>query len=399
MSHLVFFSYARENLDPYLEDFFKDLCAEIAPHTPWGPEDERISFRDKSNLRLMENWKTHIEGALQSSSVLVCITSVAYFNKEFCGREYYVFDQRRRQGLPVGTDAPPVILPVIWAPVPGGLPAYMNAVQQVPKGVADQYRDDGLRKLKRFEREIYEKCVSAFAEAVVKASREHNIKPLPQVMDFPQIPNQFATGDWQEAAGPSGWLPGPQVANFVFAAGCDQEFPQPLGRYGPKASDWRPYLPPEPETVFEHARRAAKAFKFRELTVDQGLPGELKAARDRKNLTVLLADPKALSSPSLAPISSIEKNWWEGTALIFPFDDPVLSWEDPAVRKALRDAFPVISQTPSPNIKAPIRTGKDLQVALELTLTDLHATVKQAETNKKERTDSAPAGLAATAGA
>src|SRR5438874_1656423 len=98
-SHIVFFSYARENLDPYLEDFFKDLSAAIAPATQWGAEDERISFRDKANLRLGENWKSHIEGALQSSTVLVCVTSVAYFSKEFCGKENYFFDQRRRQGL------------------------------------------------------------------------------------------------------------------------------------------------------------------------------------------------------------------------------------------------------------------------------------------------------------
>ncbi len=133
MSHIVFFSYARENADPYLEDFFKDLCGEIAPATPWASEDERISFRDKSNLRLMENWSTHIEDSLQSSAVLVCITSVAYFNKEFCGKEYYVFDQRRRQRLPEGKDPPPVILPVIWYPVDGGLPDFMNQPQQVPK--------------------------------------------------------------------------------------------------------------------------------------------------------------------------------------------------------------------------------------------------------------------------
>ena len=65
-TQIVFFSYARENLNPYLLDFFKHLSAEIAAQTPWEPEDERISFRDKANLRLGEKWKSHIEGALQS---------------------------------------------------------------------------------------------------------------------------------------------------------------------------------------------------------------------------------------------------------------------------------------------------------------------------------------------
>src|ERR1035441_7286102 len=89
MSHIAFFSYARVNLDPYLVNFFHDLCAEIAPATIWAKEDDRISFYDKGNLRLMEHWKTHIDQALQSSAVLVCITSAAFFNSAFCGKEYY----------------------------------------------------------------------------------------------------------------------------------------------------------------------------------------------------------------------------------------------------------------------------------------------------------------------
>jgi hypothetical protein len=399
MSHLVFFSYARENLDPYLEDFFKDLCAEIAPLTQWGPEDENISFRDKNNLRLMEYWKTDIEGALQSSSVLVGITSVAYFNKEFCGREYYVFDQRRRQGVPQGSDPPPVILPVIWAPVSGGVPAYMNAQQQVPKGIADTYRNQGLRRLMRFEPAIYNQCVTAFADAIVDAWRNYKIKPLPNVKDFHEIPNQFASGDWQEAADPSGWIPGPEVANFVFAAGSAQEFPQPVGRYGAKASEWRPYLPPEPDMIIDHAKKAAQSFKFRELPVGKDLEEELKAAKDRKNLTLLLADLKCLTSLSFAQVSALEKVWWEGTALILPFDDPVLKWEDDNLRKVFSNAFPVISQLQTPNVKAPIRSGTELRLALEMTLADLRSAVTRAETGKKEKSDEPPPGVTAVPGA
>ena len=91
--HIVFFSYASENLDRYMKDFFSDLCADIAPLTKFPPDSERISFQDKNNLRLLEYWQSHIEGALQASSVLLCMTSVAYFGKEFCGKEYYAFDQ------------------------------------------------------------------------------------------------------------------------------------------------------------------------------------------------------------------------------------------------------------------------------------------------------------------
>ena len=257
MSHIAFFSYARVNLDPYLVNFFHDLCAEIAPATIWAKEDDRISFYDKGNLRLMEHWKTHIDQALQSSAVLVCITSAAFFNSAFCGKEYYVFDQRRRQGVPQTKEPPPVILPVIWYPVVEGLPGYFNDVQHVPGDVSDVYRQRGLRYLARFKNSAYEQCVTEFALAITTAWQKHaGMKPLSGSRDFSEIPNMFADREWEEAAGPNGWLSGPEVANFVFACASKDEISEPEGRYGTRGSEWRPYLPPDSTTILEYAKTA-----------------------------------------------------------------------------------------------------------------------------------------------
>jgi hypothetical protein len=122
MSHVFFFSYARENLDKELKAFFEDLCTEVAPYTQWASDDSRISFRDGRDLPLMEQWEPAIMGAIQTSAVLVCVTSLAYFQKHFCGQEYWVFDRRRRQNLQDGDPVPTVVLPVIWAPVEAGYP-------------------------------------------------------------------------------------------------------------------------------------------------------------------------------------------------------------------------------------------------------------------------------------
>ena len=105
MAHVFFFNYAHENRDKQLEAFFEDLCAEVAPYTPWAADDLRISFRDGQNLALMQEWRPALLKALQTSAVLVAITSPAYFQKRFCGQEYYIFDQRRRQKLNVGRTA------------------------------------------------------------------------------------------------------------------------------------------------------------------------------------------------------------------------------------------------------------------------------------------------------
>jgi hypothetical protein len=78
MSHIVFFSYANQDLDPHLEDLFKDLCWEISLLS--GCEDKECGLRDKSSLPVMEKWSTNIVGARQTSTVLVCISSPRYFN-------------------------------------------------------------------------------------------------------------------------------------------------------------------------------------------------------------------------------------------------------------------------------------------------------------------------------
>jgi hypothetical protein len=396
-SHIAFFSYARENLDPYLEDFFKNLSAEIAPATRWAPEDERISFRDKNNLRLMENWKTHIEGALQSSAVLVCMTSVAYFNKEFCGKEVYFFDQRRRQGLEPKQDPPAVILPVIWAPVAGdptmsGLPDYLKELQQVPKGVPDSYLELGLRKLRKKDPDAYDECVSAFADAIVAAWRKYpKLPPLANVQDFSAIPNMFEGGDWQEAAGPGGWLPGPEVANFVFVAESKDTAPAPPGRHGESAGEWRPYLPPDGSTVRHHAKEVlTKQFKFREIPVTDNLPGELEMARKRGNLSVIVGDPKALPLETFKPVRRIEDLWWEGAAMLLPCDGTVVKWDDTDLQNAWKSAFPILSQTKPANVRGPLRSPAEFKQTLEVTLTEMRAAVTKPRIDEKAKTDEPP---------
>lgn len=401
MPPIVFFSYARVNLDPYLEEFFKDLCSEISPYTDWSSEDENISFRDKNNLRVMENWKSHIQGALQSSAVLVCITSFAYFHSPFCGKEYYIFDQKRRQGLKPNQDPPGVILPVIWVPVANGLPADMNEPQQVPPGISDRYRQQGLRFLQRFERDTYDKCVYAFASAIREAWEKHaKIKPLANLMDFKDIPNSFANGDWQEAAGPGGWLPGPEVANFIFVAGSHEEIAEqvkaPPGRYGSSASEWRPYLPPDEKTILHHARTAAakQSLKFRQLPTDENLETEIRGAKNRKNLTIVIADPISLEAGPFEAAGALEQHWWEGTALVLPCDNKIAEWDEAGVQ-SLQTTFPVISQLQTPNVQGPVRSALDLQNTLDLTLTYMRTAITQAETNKKEKTGDPPPAVSA----
>lgn len=402
MSHVFFFNYAHANKDKLLEAFFEDLCAEVAPHTDWGlATDPKTSFRDGQNLPLMEEWRPALLKALQTSAVLVAVTSPAYFQQRFCGQEYYIFDQRRRQQVLPGGQPPAVILPIIWVPLQNGLPDSIDKVQWQKGSMPALYETKGLRYLKKLQPAEYELCVTAFAEAIKDAWQRHkNIPELPNVAPFEDIPNAFAGGSWEEAAGPQGWLPGPGVANFVYAAGLSSEIPLPAGRYGAKSCDWRPYLPPVPSTIGELAKGVTdkQSLRYREIPIDGNLEAELQAARERKNLTVVVADPNTLPMQQYQPVTVFDKAPWEGTAVLMPWDGIIRPW-DAQLEATVSSSFPIRSQSKAPPFQAPILTAVDLAKTLDITLTDLRAAVTQAGAKDKEKTDEPPAQVTGPSGA
>jgi hypothetical protein len=396
-SHVFFFSYASEsNSDGLLGTFFEDLSIEVAQHTPWGPKDPRVAFRDLNSLPLMEQWRPALLEGLQTSAVLVCLTSPAYFQnpRRFGPKEYYIFDQRRRQGLEPGQPPPPVILPIIWVPTPTGLPPAMDLVQWREGDMPLLYQTKGLRHLKKLFPADYDRCVVAFATAIKDAWLTYrNVTELHGVAAFEEIPDPFAEETtWEEAAGPGGWLPGPGVANFVYAASSSAELPEPERRYGARASDWRPYFPPHLNTIEQMARAVAgqQLLKYREIPVNENLPEELVGARNRKNLTIVVADPKTLPFPAYRAVSSFDDDPWDGSALLMPWDDnPSLGpWED--TQEIIKNTFKIRSQVKTPPFQAPIKAFEDFGPMLDLTLVNLRGAMIHAEAEKKPKTDEPP---------
>jgi hypothetical protein len=242
---------------------------------------------------------------------------------------------------------------------------------------------------------VYDRCVSAFAKAIVAAwkSYEKKIKPLESVPAFEDIPNAFAGGRWSDAVGPDGsWLPGPEVANFVFVAESMNESPEPRGRYGADGSQWRPYFPSEPDTAMDYATNAVrKQFKFREIRVTEDFRGELERARNRKNLSILIGDPKALPLDSFEAVRLIEQLLLcETCAVLLPYHERVAKIDEQD--RAVKEAFPVISQVQSSNVHRP-RTPAELQTALDVVLREMSKAVTQPEIDSRDKTAPPPPGI------
>jgi len=404
MDHIFFFSYASENLgrDNHLLCFFEDLCDKVSAGAPaWAAEDPRISFRDGRNLPLMDDWQTSIMDALQHSSVLVSVTSPAYFAKRFCGQEYWVFERRREaHAKKNGGAMPRVVLPVIWFPVPNPPVQMLHDIQWQTQGISPEYAKRGLYWLKIAEPREYEKVVLALANGILEAWNDHGagtIAPVNDIAPFDQIPNGFGD-DWSEAADEHGWIAGPGVANFVFAAARDQQLSTPPGRYGRSAAEWRPYLPPEPRTVVEITRAALKkhSLLFRELAVDDKLKKEFQAAKGRKNLTLVLADPRTLSFAEYSAIRAIDDELWEGGAVLMIHDDVAEPWM--SVQPVVQQTFKRFSQLKAPAFQGPVRTVQELDTLLDVTLAELRSALTQVEVKNKQKTDIAPAQISGAAG-
>jgi FxsC-like protein len=398
MPHVFFFSYASENRDKALEAFFEDLCLSVAPYTRWAAKDPRISIRDRDNLPLMTDWQPEILEALQTSSVLVCATSLAYLKKRFCGQKCWLFEQRRRKNG-ASRNVPANILPVIWAPVRGGLPPFFGSIQWRQGAIPAAYEDKGLFYLKKRDPAEYDQCVAEFAVAISSAYDSYPSMPiLSDIGQFDAIPNVFADGRWEEAVGPRGWIPGPNVVNVILIAASAAQLQSPPGRYGSSPSDWRPYLPRSARTASEISRLVAgkNGFLYREIFLDPQSPSqlrdELNNAITRKNITLVVADAHTLQVEDYQDIGpAFDDKFLEGTALLMLWDDVPGPQVEATLQRTLARLFPVRTQLSAPAFHGRIRSAEEYERILEETLSDLRARVTRIETEKKAKTDQGPA--------
>ena len=399
MRHILFLSYASENAkDAQFLGFCKELSQVIAPRTPWSYDDDRISFRDRKNLRLGEKWEPELRDALEASSVMVCLTSEAYYRKAFCGKEFYIFEQRLRKYEEDKGNAAPIILPVIWAP--HKIPPVMNAYVWKHDDMPEEYEQLGLRDLRWLNRNLYKRALAAIARKIVETwqAREKSKELLSDAaLEFEQIPNAFGGAEWADAANGQGWIQGPTVANVVYGAGTKLAVASP--RYGEYAREWKPFLPPDPQTVGDVTRSAihGQSLRYREILVDDDLDKELPMAQKRKNLIVVVADAASLDDESNSKLSVYDGLKPEGTALLMPWHDTEEnSWKNEKLQKSIDQVFPVKSRTPA-CYRAPLLSVDQLRNTLDVTLVEIRDSLTKLEASTKPVGDAAPAMVSGTA--
>jgi len=330
--YLFFLSYARRDAigDPRLKKFFNRLTLEVGRACALSSkiEENEIGFFDEQGIRTGEEWPRSLAQGLQTSKVLVCLYSKSYFNSQYCGKEFAVFQSRVDLYRDIHDGiSPPVILPVLWdRPIrmPDQLPDAIADIQYQHADLGEMYAKQGLAFLIGTKKKAeYEEFIMKFAEQIANASK-HNLPPLaalPSIKsvksafhptsDVPIPPPTISVAHQQlPASSVRPTLEGPNVAWYVYFAGRQTDYEgirEKRECYGHvDGREWQPHLPPVDKRVGVIVQKvvAEKDILTEVLPLSQDLIENLRKAEETNTIAVLIVDPWSVKFESYRELMS-----------------------------------------------------------------------------------------------
>jgi FxsC-like protein len=302
----------------FFNDLGKRLNALTAGATEARPQD--VGFFDERGIQAGSTSMTSLTAALNSSRVLVCLYSPAYFSREYCSKEIEFFRFRLAEWRKQYEQSPEpsVIIPVYW-----GNPRFVR--QQLPEAVkgieiADRefnqaYAERGLNTIMSLERkhgDDYQDFLINFSEYIYEQGLYAAGEPLPPPTGLPSvetIPSCFPAKKTSPAPAGGGGQPedsslkGPNVAKFFYVAARRDEFDAQDKRrhfYSDKGGlDWSPFNPPLPRNIAYIATEITGKHDFH--YVVENLDGDIKADLEKANqdnvVAVVVVDAWSLRVP------------------------------------------------------------------------------------------------------
>lgn len=357
----------RSDPDYWVKRFFQELAVEIrsldanlgrgfiAGHVPPGENPESPTAR-----------------SLASCRIFVPLYGDDYFEDEQCGREWAVFEQRRRLRRARTGDDGDSIVPVLWSRQGRqDWPPCAHRVRPHPLLADGLYERLGLFELIRLHERAYREVLRLLAKEIVR--RAHT--------EAPPVAAHEALS-WAEAA-----FPGPGRATrqlFIrVVAGVRREISHERdpGYYGERPEDWRPYQPDSPEPIVLRAARIARSLGYRpEISALTSTSPETKMNSTQRPLearyhqppaaSVVLADPwhfrGYLDRRNLERVDQHRKEW---VRLMVPWcsTDHETAEHRTSLESHVRDAVPWMYQswrrTCSPQV-ADLATPEEFDLAL-----------------------------------
>lgn len=296
--HTFFFSYARDDFNPFMKTFLDDLAERVRGKAGLATVAESY-YRDLTDIEPGQKWEPMLESALQTCKVMLCMYSSRYFQRPVCGMEMQAFLDRQAS-LPEAERT--FLIPVVWIPCEPNIPKTIASITFHHNDYSASHKEKGLEVLTRQAsgryQADYEQCLEAIATRIKNAATRN--PPLPVgTFSFGQLGNAFeeqvAAGAPPAAAEP---LKGPDVVDFLYIAGTQLELAAKNERkfYGAARGDeWRPFSTPDLKISSIAARLAgSKDFTPNSLRLTRKVVDYLDAAEADNRMLVLLVDPFTL---------------------------------------------------------------------------------------------------------
>jgi FxsC-like protein len=286
-----YFSYAhtpplrgdRADPDYWVKRFFHELETEVRHldhRLHGGFADHRIPAGLDPRQYAAQN--------LAECRVFVPLYSDNYFENDKCGREWAVFERRRRLRKARTGDDGRAIVPVLWTPSTREVPECARRVPAARLLETDLYLDLGLYQLIRLYEHEYHEAVLRLAQLIVHRARA----------EAPPAISPDAYADVEPA------FPGhaePQRPLYIaVAAAVRRTLPKDRDPeyYGGHPEQWRPYQPQVLEPLAERAARIAGTVGYQArisvLTTsspETKMPGPQLDPQRPQGPSILLADP------------------------------------------------------------------------------------------------------------
>jgi FxsC-like protein len=294
MQPYFFLSYARGDDDLYVQQFFRDLSAEVRSYAGLGADWE-VGFLDTHSIEVGATWSQQLTNALATCQTFIALISPRYLVSEACGREWAIFADRVQAAASRSEDdRPAALLPVLWLP-PRRAPQAVAALRYVSATHPEAYERSGLRQLLRLQRHRrdYLEFVSVLAQQIVQTAERSPLAPA-AVPPFEHVTSAFHNGPTGAAIPVDAAPPGPQFVHFVVAAptrGEAAELRDDTSFYGEHPEDWAPYRPVLAQPIAAFAQDIASRRSFASTVSDAAELGErIEEALRRNEIVVMLVD-------------------------------------------------------------------------------------------------------------
>ncbi len=172
-----------------IKRFFDDLCLEIGYIAGGLKESDPAAFDQEMPLGV--TWQRRLSYFLANCRVLVPLLSPPFFESEWCGKEWWVFNQRAVEIRPPLRDDEPAVVPVIWVPVPSDrMHPALSRLQYTNRHMPDSYTREGLLALSRSDGRDYRVAVYQIAKRIGELLEHTTVAPG-KMVNLNTAPNAF----------------------------------------------------------------------------------------------------------------------------------------------------------------------------------------------------------------